>query len=329
MKHAMVNSALGDDGYNEDPTVNVLEAKIAIMLGKQAALFVPSGTMSNLIAGGVSHLAAVVMTTLKNKSDGTIDLDEFENYLKNRGRHAPIALLAAVENTHNACGGKVLPLQWLDDFASCAKKYALALHMDGARIFNAAEYLKVPAKRIVRDFDTVSVCFSKGLSAPVGSVLVGSYHFIEKARRIRQMLGGGMRQAGVLAAAALVALDETVPRLGEDHKRAQTLAKALNSLNLKSFNVDIETVHTNIVLVEINPNCSITGAEVCQRLGQISLAETHGDCRSSDGEGIILKAMNMSDKNVRFVLHREITDADLWLAIKKLTYVLREFDVQE
>lgn len=351
MKHAMVNSALGDDVYGEDPTVNALESKLAAMLGKQAALFVPSGTMANLIAimvhcnkrgseafvgnqshiykyeqGGAAHVAGVLLSTITNKPDGTFDLQELESRIRGTDVHEPITSMVAVENTHNCCGGKALPLKFLDDLSAICKRHNIPLHMDGARLFNACEYLKEDPSRVVRDCDSISVCFSKGLSAPVGSGLVGSYHFIEQARRMRKLLGGGMRQAGVLAAAAIVALDEVVPLLKLDHKRANIMAKVIEGMFLKSFTVDVEGQHSNIILVRIPETSSLTAQKVVARLAQVCLAETQGDCKTPDDEGVIVKAIYFNSKTVRFTIHREITDEALWLAIMKITYVFKELD---
>ncbi|CAB3253975.1 unnamed protein product [Arctia plantaginis] len=351
MKHAMVNSALGDDVFGEDPTVNALETKVAALLGKQAALFVPSGTMANLIAimvhcnkrgseafignlshiykyeqGGAAHVGGVLLSTLENKPDGTFDLVELEKRIRGTDIHEPITSLVAVENTHNVCGGKVLPLKFLDDLAALCKKHSLPIHMDGARLFNAAESSKETPARIVRDCDSVSVCFSKGLSAPVGSALVGSCHFIGQARRMRKILGGGMRQAGVLAATAIVALDEVVPLLSLDHKRAQILAKVIQGMFLKTFTVEEDSVQTNIVLVKIPEHSHVTAEHVIQRLAQVSLAETQGDCKTPNDEGVILKAISFNSKTIRFTTHREINDEQLWLAIMKITFVFKEFE---
>ncbi|CAH0398080.1 unnamed protein product [Chilo suppressalis] len=351
MKQAMVNSALGDDVYHEDPTVNALENKIATLLGKQAALFVPSGTMSNLIAimvhcnkrgseviagelshifryevGGAAHLAGVMLSNLPNEPDGTFDLKALERRFRGSDIHEPVTSLVAIENTHNVCGGKVLPLKWVDSLSELCQKHNIPIHMDGARLFNACEYLKESPARLVRDCASVSVCLSKGLAAPVGSALVGSYHFIEQARRVRKMLGGGMRQAGVLAAAAVVALDEVVPRLALDHKRAQVLAKVIEGLFLPSFKVDPASQHTNLVLVRIPGESSLTADRVVERLAQVSLSETQGDCKTPNDEGVILKVIQFDAKTIRFTLHVDITDEDLWLAIMKVTYVFKEMD---
>ncbi|CAK1546923.1 unnamed protein product [Leptosia nina] len=347
----MVNSALGDDVFGEDPTVNMLESKVATLLGKQAALYVPSGTMSNLLAvmvhckkrgaeaivgnmshiykyeqGGAAHIAGVLLATIQNKPDGTFDLKELEKKFRGEDIHEPVTSLVAIENTHNSCGGKVLPVQWIDEVAAICNKHSVPLHMDGARLMNASVALKESPAKLVQGCDSISICFSKGLSAPVGSCLVGSYHFIEQARRLRKMLGGGMRQAGVIAAAAVVALDEVLPKLVFDHKRAQILAKTIQGLLLKTFTVDVEGVHTNIVMVQISDRSSLLSEQLVQRLEQVSLTETQGDCKTANDEGVIVKAVSFSDKMMRLCLHADITDEELWMAIMKITFVFKELD---
>ncbi|GBP40548.1 Probable low-specificity L-threonine aldolase 2 [Eumeta japonica] len=319
MKKAMITAAIGDDVYGEDPTTNVLQQKIAELLGKEAALFVPSGTMANLIAimvhcnkrgaemlcgdkshifkresGGGSHLAGTLTTALKNLPDGTFDIKELENHVRGTDIHEPITMMLAVENTHNACGGRVIPLDWLDKVATICKKHGLLLHMDGSRLFNASEYLREEPARLVRDCDSVSVCFSKSLGAPVGSALAGTRRFIEQARRMRKMLGGGMRQSGVLAAAALVALEETVPSLYADHKRALYLAKAINDLKLSTFTINMESQQTNIVNVHIDPKCTVTSSKVVERLAVVTSLEITSGCKTDNNEDILslLKASN-------------------------------------
>lgn len=353
MKHAMVNSALGDDVFGEDPTVNALESKIAALMGKPAALFVPSGTMSNLIAimvhcnkrgsevivgdkahiykyeqGGAAHVGGCLLSTMENNPDGTFDLEKMEKRIRGTDIHEPITSLVCIENTHNVCGGKVLPMKWLDELSAICKKHSIPIHVDGARIFNAAAYLNVPVKEVVKHCSSISVCFSKGLSCPVGSALVGSVHFIEQARRVRKMLGGGMRQAGVLAACALVALDEIVPQLELDHKRAHRMAKVIEGMFLKCFTVDVQNQHTNIVLVRLTPKCPVGAGKVVQRLAQVSLQETQGDCKTANDEGVILKSIIFDDQTIRFTLHNGITDEDLWLAIMKITYVFKEIEAE-
>lgn len=351
MKKAMVTSPLGDDVYGEDPTVNALESKVATLLGKQAALFVPSGTMSNLLAimvhcnrrgsellvgdechvfkyeqGGAAHVAGVMVTTLKNKPDGTFDLTEFESRIRGADIHSPLTSLVIVENTHNMCGGKVIPMDWIEKLSVLAKKHNILMHMDGARLFNASEYMGEPPAKLVKDFDSISICFSKSLGAPTGSALVGSLQFINQARRFRKMLGGGMRQAGVLAAPAIVALDEIVPALCGDHRRAKYIANAIAKLKLPSFSVDVENQHTNIIMLKIDPNCAITSDLLEERLLQVSLSEVTGGCKTPKGEGITIKVVCKDPKTVRFVLYFSITDDDVKLAVEKLSFVLKEME---
>ncbi|KAI5651973.1 beta-eliminating lyase domain-containing protein [Phthorimaea operculella] len=345
MKSAMIRAEVGDDVFGEDPTVNKLEQKVATTLGKEAALFVASGTMANLIAamvhcskrgsemlcgdlshvycreGGISHLAGVLVTSVKNLPDGTFNIDELQKKIRGSDIHEPVTMMVAVENTHSFCGGKVLPLAWLEQLSAVTKAYGLSLHMDGARLFNAAEYLRVDPARVARDCDSVSVCFSKGLGAPVGSALAGTKKFIQQARRCRKMLGGGMRQAGVLAAFALVALDRSVGLLGADHQRAQYLAKAIQDLKQSSFTIDLDSQHTNIVHVNISDKTSITSDKIKQRLSLVD------DCKTSDGYDIVvLSSAKLNPKTLKFVLHRDINDEDLKYAVKKIGYVLQEFE---
>lgn len=351
MKNAMFTAEVGDDVFGEDPTVNALEKKVADILGKEASVFLPSGTMANLIAimvhcnrrgaemlcgdkshiarselGGAAHLAGVFVSTLKNLPDGTFDLMEMEYNIRGSDIHEPITMMVAVENTHNQCGGRVLPLDWIDKLAGVARKRSLLLHMDGSRLFNASEYSRTDPTRIARDFDSVSVCFSKGLGAPVGAALAGTRRFVEQARRLRKMLGGGMRQVGVLAAAAMVGLDDVVPSLYADHKRALYLARAIHELKLTTFTVDIENLHTNIVNVNINEKSSITSSKIVSRLSTVSELESKGDCKSPNNDGIVVKASAKQPKVIRFVLHYDINDDDLRLAVKKVCFVLKEQD---
>jgi Threonine aldolase len=248
MRQAMAQAEVGDDVYGEDPTINRLETRSAELLGKEDALFVTSGTMGNLLAvlaacergaeaimgrqghtflheaGGVSVLGGVVMHTVPNQPDGSLALEDLQGALRDpTDFHEPISRMVILENTQNACGGMPLSVEYTDSVAAFARQHGLILHIDGARIFNAAVALGVPAAELVRSADSVTFCLSKGLCAPVGSVLCGSREMIDKARRLRKMLGGGMRQAGILAAAGIVALDHMIARLAEDHQRASRL----------------------------------------------------------------------------------------------------------
>lgn len=270
MRAAMAAAEVGDDVYGEDPTVNRLELLSADILGCEAALFVGSGTQSNLLAlmshcergdeyiagqdahcyrfegGGAAVLGSIQPQPIPFEADGTLDLATVARFIKPVDPHFARTRLLCLENTH---GGKVLPLDYLGLAAAFAKEKGIALHLDGARIFNAAVRQQVPVREIARHFDTVSVCLSKGLGAPVGSVLCGPDAVIAKARRWRKVLGGGMRQAGILAAAGIVALTGQVERLAEDHKNAQALACGLASI--PELSLDLETVQTNMVFVGI------------------------------------------------------------------------------
>ena len=242
MRRAMAEAELGDDVYGEDPTVNALEKMAAEMMRKEAAVFTVSGTMSNLISvlaqtgrgdeiivgseahlfcyevGGASALGGVMVHTVPNTTDGRITIEDLEKAIRTKNIHNPPSALLCLENTHNRCGGAVLDADYISAAAGLAHRYSLRVHIDGARIFNAAVALKMPASELVKDADSVSFCLSKGLSAPVGSLVCGNHEFIDRARKYRKMVGGGMRQAGVLAAAGLVALRTMIDRLSETMK---------------------------------------------------------------------------------------------------------------
>ena len=249
MRQAMAEAEVGDDVYGEDPTVNRLQELAAGLVGKEAGLFVPSGTMSNLTAvlahcnrgdevilgnkshtflfegGGISALGGVHSCQIPNQPDGTLALQDIQNAIRPDDIHDPVTRLICLENTHNRCGGVALSPEYTRQVGELARQHDLSLHLDGARLFNAAVVQGVNAKELAGPADSVSICLSKGLSAPVGSVLCGSKEFIQRALRIRKQLGGGMRQAGILAAAGIVALETMVERLAEDHRRAARLAE--------------------------------------------------------------------------------------------------------
>lgn len=400
MRKAMFEAVVGDDVYHEDPTVKELEAKAAQLFKKEAGLFVPSGTMGNLLAimvhchrrgteaivgdlshtflyeqGGAAHIAGVQLATIKNKPDGTFCLNELKRKFRPDDCHEPSTALVIVENTHNMCGGRVLPLEWLDQLADICKKRStkvnggcystgngnnngngngkgeengvgngngdscvggssegagIALHMDGARVFNAAEALGTTVERIARDIDSVCFCLSKGLSAPVGSMLVGSKDFINEARRLRKAIGGGMRQAGILAAAGLVALNSSVKVLKDHHRRTYRIAEAIHKLHSPFVTVDIDSVQTNILLIHIKSD-KITASDLAARLGCVTDKElTAGVVADKENPncGIILKVSSRDWQFARMVLYEGITDLDIDLAIKKLNYVIKEYDSQ-
>ncbi|MGU5542873.1 low-specificity L-threonine aldolase [Aeromonas veronii] len=271
MRQAMLHAEVGDDVYGEDPGVNALEAFGARLLGKQAALFVPSGTMSNLLAvmshcqrgegailGNAAHiyryeaqgsavLGSVALQPLPMQRDGTLAFDDIKAALAPDDAHFVQTRLICLENTHN---GKVLPLSYLQEMGAFVAGRGLKLHLDGARLFNAAVASETPVEVIAAPFDSISICLSKGLGAPVGSLLVGSHDFIARARRLRKMLGGGMRQAGILAQAGLFALEQHVTRLADDHRRAKRLAEGLAAL--PGIELDLSLVQSNMVFLRLH-----------------------------------------------------------------------------
>jgi threonine aldolase len=274
MRQAMFEAPVGDDVYGEDPTINRLEALAADRLGKEAAVFVPSGTMANLVcllahcargeeaimghmahtflfeAGSSSAVGGIHPNTVPNQPDGTLKLSDIEAAIRDpQNEHYPRSRLICLENTHNRCGGAVLTPAYMAQVRALADLHGLSIHLDGARLFNAAVALNVSPSLLARDADSVSFCLSKGLSAPVGSLACGSEGFVRLARRQRKLLGGGMRQAGILAAAGIVALETMVDRLAEDHANAKRLAEGLASL--PGIKVDPELVPTNIVIFEL------------------------------------------------------------------------------
>lgn len=289
MREAMAMAEVGDDVMGEDPTINRLQEMAAERMGKEAGLFVASGTMGNLIAvlvhcnrgdeaimgdqahtflfeaGGISALGGVFPHTLPNQPDGTIKLDAMEGALRNPADpHHPISKLVILENTQNRCGGTVLSKEYIQQAADFAHSRGLILHVDGARIFNAAAALGITAKELVAPVDSITFCLSKGLCAPVGSVLCGSKEFIARSVRIRKQLGGGMRQAGVLAAAGIVALEQMVDRLAEDHQRACNLAQGI--LQIPGLKLDYGMPATNMVFASLAKDVPFTGAEAAARL---------------------------------------------------------------
>ncbi len=273
MKAAMMSAELGDDVYGEDPTVNELEKTAARITGKEAALFCPSGTQSNLLAlmshcnrgdeyivgqtahtyryeaGGAAILGSIQPQPLDFENDGTLDLTKVERLIKPDDYHFAMTRLLCLENTQ---GGKVLPMEYLKQVRAFVDRHGLGLHLDGARVFNASVCLGIDVKEITDYIDTVSCCLSKGLGAPVGSVLCGPASFIARARRWRKMVGGGMRQAGFLAAAGIYALTHHLQRLAEDHENASRLAEGLSAIN--GISIDTEWLHTNIFYADLETN---------------------------------------------------------------------------
>jgi len=326
MRRAMYEAELGDDVYQEDPTVNRLEKMAARMLNKEAALFTTSGTMSNLIAvlthshpgdeiilgseahmfwyevGGVSAFGGVVLHTVANDEDGRIDPDTVVQAIRPKNIHHPQTTLLCLENTHNRCGGAALTPEYTSSICQLAHQNGLRVHLDGARIFNAAIALSVPASQLARDADSVCFCLSKGLSAPVGSLLCGPREFVDKARKWRKMAGGGMRQAGVIAAAGIVALETMVSRLAEDHATARHLAQGL--AGIPGINIKPEKVQTNIVMFQVP--ASIPTPEFVQRLDEVGV-----------------KLIHRSGRWVRAVTHHMVSTGDINEALNRIERLVK------
>jgi len=295
MRQAMYEAELGDDVFGEDPTVNRLEEISAHMMGKEAALFTSSGTMSNLISvlthtrpgneilvgseahmfwnevGGASALGGVIMRVVPNTQDGQIESNAISKAIRAENIHYPQTTLLCLENTHNRCGGTVLTPEYTHNIAQLAHQQGLKVHLDGARIFNASVALGVSASELTESVDSVSFCLSKGLSAPVGSLTCGNQEFVDRARKWRKMLGGGMRQAGVIAAAGIVALQKMVNRLADDHATAKRLANGLASI--PGIGISPEKIQTNIVIFEV-PS-TISAPEFIQRMGAQDVRFSH------------------------------------------------------
>ena len=313
MRQAMFEAEVGDDVYGEDPTVNKLEMMAAARMGKEAALLTTSGTQSNLIAvltftnrgdeiilgdeshmfwyevGGAAALGGATMHILPTDSCGRLNPDDIDRAIRDEDVHYPQTTLLCLENTHNRCGGTILTTDYTNEACNLAHKRGLKVHLDGARIFNAAIALSVPACALTEKVDSVSLCLSKGLSAPVGSLLCGSKNSIERARKFRKMLGGGMRQAGIIAAAGIVALETMVERLAEDHASAKRLAQGL--VGIREIKLTQDNILTNIVMFELTPEISAhefmedlekAGVKVGFRDGRPFRAVTHCMVLSSD-----------------------------------------------
>ena len=326
MRQAMVIAPLGDDVFEEDPTTVKLEQTLAEITGHESGLLVPSGTMGNLVgilthcgrgdevilgdkshttlyeAGGISALGGIHPHPLVNRADGTLDPAQIETAIAPDNVHFPRTRLIALENTHNACGGRVLSPDYMNQVADLATRHQLKVHLDGARIFNAAVALNINVKALTQRMHSVSVCLSKGLAAPVGSVLCGPRAFIREARRTRKIVGGGMRQCGVLAAAGLVALDHMVDRLAEDHDNAQTLAQGLANMN--GIQIDPTTVQTNIVFFNLNRD-NMTAQQLADQL---------------TAEGIRILALGPN--RLRAVTHYGITAHDITYTLSALAGIM-------
>lgn len=326
MRRAMADAKVGDDVFREDPTVNCLEEMAAERLGKEAALFVASGTMANIISqmthcgrgdemilgdqahifyyeqGGSAALGGIHPRTIQNQPNGTLAIQDIKAALRPDNIHFPRTRLIVLENTHNRCYGSPLNAEYMQAVGNIARSNGLKIHVDGARLFNAAIALETEARDLVAQADSVSFCLSKGLAAPVGSVVCGTRDFISEARRVRKVLGGGMRQAGILAAAGIVSLTEMVDRLKDDHWNARIFAEGL--AELKGIAIDPGFVKTNLVFFEIR-RPDITAEELALQL------ENYGVCLLATGP-----------RQLRAVTHYHVTSEDIEYALIMFRKVL-------
>jgi threonine aldolase len=327
MREAMANAAVGDDVYDEDPSINLLQEMSAKLLGKEAGLFIPSGTMGNLIAvlahcdrgdevimgnlghtflfegGGIAALGGVHPHTIPNQPDGTIKLDAIRDAIRSDNIHYPISRLIILENTHNRCGGVPLTVEYTQQTADLAHDADLKLHLDGARIFNAAAALQVEPVELTAPCDSITFCLSKGLCAPVGSVLCGTAAFIQKSLRLRKHLGGGMRQAGILAAAGIVALEKMSGRLAEDHQTSAKLSQGLAAL--PGLIQNPPSPATNMVFIDLGAEIMTDAEGLASRLADQNV-----------------KVGVVSQRRLRLVTHYWIQPQDIDQVVETFKQVL-------
>ena len=325
MRTAMYEAELGDDVYGDDPTVNELQQRAADMLGKEAGLFVSSGTQGNLVsvlaqaqrgdevlvgdqchimnseAGGTMVLGSVVLFPIKTDDFGFLAPNLIQEAVKPRDYHKPPTRLLTIENTHNGSSGRALSPEQMKAMADAGHEKDLNVHLDGARLFNAAVALGVPVSELTENVDTATFCLSKGLSCPIGSIVVGSKDFIEEADRWRKMLGSGMRQVGIVAAAGLVALDSMIDRLQEDHDSARHIASRM--ADMKGISVDTEHIQTNIIRFGVPEH---TGDQIAARMKE---------------EGVYI---NAGDSDLRIVTHYGVSSEDYEFTISALDKVMKE-----
>jgi len=326
MRKAMSEAEVGDDVFGEDPTVNALQEKIANLLGKEAALFVPSGTMANQLSikshtqpgdeviieasshpynfegGAGAALSGIQFQCLKGVR-GILDASQIEEAIRPADHHFPVTRLVCLENTHNRGGGSIYPLEKMVEIYQLAKSKGLLLHLDGARLWNASVAIGTKPHEYAQWADSVSVCLSKGLGAPIGSLVAGSKLFIDRVHRFRKMFGGGMRQVGIIAAAGIYALDHHLERLKEDHQNAKRLAVSLKEF--KGVSIDPKHVETNIVIFDV-ANTGMRGSQVAEAMKK---------------EGVLIHAFGKTQ--IRLVTHLDVTAADIEIALKAFEKVLR------
>ena len=338
MREAMKSAEVGDDVSQEDPTINKLEELAAKKVGKEAALFVPSGTMGNLIAvlthckrgeevilesrshiynfevGCISALGGVVTKTVDG-NEGILNVDKIKREIRQEDIHEVKTALICLENSHNRAGGTVTPPKITEEIYQLAHKHNIFVHLDGARLFNAAVALNIEPALLAKNVDSVMFCLSKGLSAPVGSILSSSKEFIQKARKYRKMLGGGMRQAGILAAAGIISLEKMVKRLEEDHKNAQILAEGLSEI--EGIKVDLETVQTNMVYFDVEKLVKILNINTDQFLER--LVDEYG-IRGG------VETPIQDPTEIRFVTHYGISEEDIYTTINAIKMISKSIN---
>lgn len=327
MRELMRSAPVGDDVYGDDPTINRLQELSAQMTGMEAGLFVSSGTMGNLVGllahcgrsdelicgknshiflyegGSISAFGGVHSSQVEENADGSLPLDKVRELIRVEDDHHPETRLIELETTHNERGGVIQKLSHFADIKNLADEFSLKVHIDGARLFNAAVAHGVAASEITKHADSVTFCLSKGLGAPVGSVLCGSEVYIKKARKIRKHIGGGMRQAGIIAAAGIYALENMVNRMAEDHQRAKVLAEGL--MKIPGINVDPKVPPTNMVFFDLAPE------------GGVSIEDVHVKLRD---HGILSSPVN--DRRYRFVTHFQVTDEDINATINAMSVIM-------
>ena len=325
MRKAMSEAEVGDDVFGEDPTVNSLQEKVANLLGKEAALFVPSGTMANQLSikshtqpgdeviieasshpynfegGAGAALSGIQFQCLKGVR-GILDAPQIEEAIRPADHHFPVTKLICLENTHNRGGGSVHPLEKMAEIYRLTKSKGLLLHLDGARLWNASVATGIKPREYAQWADSVSVCLSKGLGAPIGSLVAGSKPFIDRVHRFRKMFGGGMRQVGIIAAAGIYALNHHLERLKEDHHNAKRLAVGLKEF--KGVSIDPKHVETNIVIFDVT-NTGMTGAQVAEAMKK---------------EGVLIHAFGKTQ--IRLVTHLDVSGEDIEIALKAFKKVL-------
>jgi len=328
MLNAIASAHLGDDVFQEDPTINKLESLAAETMGKEAGLLVPSGTMANLTsvlshcdrgsevilgdqahtfmyeAGGISAFGGIHSRQISNQPDGTLKLEDIEGAIRQDNVHFPPTRLICLENTHNRCSGMPLTVEYTKNVAELAGDHGISVHVDGARIFNAATALDVNVRELSEPVDSVSFCLSKGLSAPVGSLVCGSQDFIAQARRNRKALGGGMRQAGIIAASGIVALTTMVDRISDDHRNARTLAEGIAKIN--GLSIALDTVRTNIVYFSLELH-DIPGEVLVSRMSELGI-----------------HFFELSPHTYRLVTHSDVDENDMEVTLEAFKTVMED-----